>query len=107
MGVKSATRVSDASALQDAIQRRVPHIVVEGEISAMPMITLVEGQRLSGGTLRFGASGVRLTRNNALEGVTIVSPEHERAILNDTSVPDFGTWSCATCGPRVRCYRPR
>ena len=62
MGVKSATRVSDASALQDAIQRRVPHIVVEGEISAMPMITLAEGQRLSGGTLRFGASGVRLTR---------------------------------------------
>ena len=47
MGVKSATRVSDASALQDAIQRRVPHIVVEGEISAMPMITLAEGQRLS------------------------------------------------------------
>ncbi len=56
----------------------------------MPMLTLSEGQRLSGGTLRFGASGVRLRRNNVLEGVTIIVPEHERAVLNDASVPDWG-----------------
>lgn len=43
-----------------------------------------------GGTLRFGASGVRLRRNNVLEGVTIIVPEHERAVLNDASVPDWG-----------------
>jgi len=33
-----AQRVSDASTLQDAIARRVPHIVAEREISGMPMI---------------------------------------------------------------------
>jgi hypothetical protein len=80
----------DAPALQDAIGRRVPHIVAEGEISGMPMLTLSEGQRLSGGTLRFGASGVRLRRNNVLEEVTIIVPEHERAVVNDASVPDWG-----------------
>jgi hypothetical protein len=68
MAGDGAARVLDAPALQDAIGRRVPHIVAEGEISGMPMITLSEGQRLSGGTLRFGASGVRLRRNNVLEG---------------------------------------
>lgn len=57
----------------------------------MPVITLREGQRLSGGTLRFGACGVRLTRNNMLDAVTIVCHEHERAVLNDTSVADCGT----------------
>ncbi len=90
MAGDSAVHVADASALQDAIGRGVPHIVAEGEISGMPMITLAEGQRLSGGTLRFGASGVRLTRDNVLEGVTIIVPEHERAVLNDTGVPDWG-----------------
>ncbi len=90
MAGASAARVGDASALQDAIGRGVPHIVAEGEISGMPMITLSEGQRLWGGTLRFGACGVRLTRDNVLEGVTIIVPEHERAVLNDTNVPDWG-----------------
>jgi len=37
-----------------------------------------------------GASGVRLTRDNVLQGVTIIDPEHERAMLNDTGVPDWG-----------------
>lgn len=90
MAGDGAAPVLDAPALQDAIGRRVPHIVAEGEISGMPMITLSEGQRLPGGTLRFGASGVRLRRNNVLEGVTIIVPENERAVLNDASVPDWG-----------------
>jgi hypothetical protein len=38
MAGASAARVSDASALQDAIARRVLHIVAEGEILSMPMI---------------------------------------------------------------------
>lgn len=85
------TNVSDAAGLQDAIAQGVDHLVVDGEISGMPMITLAEGQRLSGGTLRFGGSGVRLTRDNLLDNVTIVCPKHERAVLNDTSVVDVGT----------------
>jgi hypothetical protein len=58
MAADNVARVPDASAHQDPIQRGVPHIVVEGEISGMPD-SAVGGQRLSGGTLRFGASGVR------------------------------------------------
>jgi hypothetical protein len=49
-------QVSNATELQSAIDQGAAHIVVTGEISGMPMITLAEGQRLSGGTLRFGAS---------------------------------------------------
>ncbi|MGD0983692.1 MAG: hypothetical protein ABSA65_07735 [Acidimicrobiales bacterium] len=84
-------QVSDATELLGAITQGAAHIVATGEISGMPMITLAEGQRLSGGTLRFGANGVRLTRNNFLDDVTIVCPESERAVLNDTSVRDWGT----------------
>jgi hypothetical protein len=43
MAGDGAAHVLDAPALQDAIGRRVPHIVAEGEISGMPMITLSEG----------------------------------------------------------------
>lgn len=86
-----ATHVSDAVELQAAVARGVDHVVVEGDISGMPMLTLAAGQRLSGGTLRFGGCGVRLTRDNTLDGIAIVCPEHERAVLNDTSVADWGT----------------
>ncbi len=55
------------------------------------MVTLAPGVRLRGGVLEFGAKGVRLTRDNVLEDVTVHCPEHEAAILNDTSVTDFGT----------------
>jgi hypothetical protein len=56
----------------------------------MPMITLRPGVTLRGGTLRFGAKGVRLTSDNRLEDVTVIVPDHEVAIGNDTSVSDFG-----------------
>jgi hypothetical protein len=49
------------------------------------------GVRLRGGTLEFGAKGVRLTADNALEDVTIRCPGHEAAVLNDTSVAGLGT----------------
>ena len=85
------TRVSTGAGLVEAIQRRAPAIEVEGVVRGMPMITLAPGVRLRGGTLEFGARGVRLTRDNVLEDVTIRCPEHEVAILNDTSVADLGT----------------
>jgi hypothetical protein len=49
MAGASAARVSDASALQDAIARRVLHIVAEGEISSMPMIAHLQPPGVSHG----------------------------------------------------------
>ncbi|MDI3403284.1 hypothetical protein [Streptomyces cavernicola] len=85
------TRVSTATELVAAVDRQEPAIEVDGVLRGMPMITLAPGVRLRGGTLEFGAKGVRLTRDNVLEDVTIRSPEHETAILNDVSVADLGT----------------
>ncbi|WP_202863576.1 hypothetical protein [Ornithinimicrobium avium] len=66
-------------------------IEVDGVITGSPMITLPPGTTLRGGTLRFGARGVRLTSDNTLEGITIEVPLQEAAILNATSVEDLGT----------------
>jgi hypothetical protein len=56
----------------------------------MPMMTLRPGVTLRGGTLRFGAKGVRLTSDNVLEDVTVIVPDWEVAIGNDTAIGDFG-----------------
>jgi hypothetical protein len=85
------TRASTAAELADAVRRQVPAIEVEGTLGGMPMVTLAPGVRLRGGTLEFGAKGVRLTADNALEDVTIRCPGHEAAVLNDTSVAGLGT----------------
>lgn len=55
------------------------------------MVALPPGVTLRGGTLQFGAKGVRLTRDNVLDGVTVLTADTEVAILNDTSVPELGT----------------
>jgi hypothetical protein len=65
-------------------------IEVDGSLSGMPMITLPPGVTLRGGTLRFGAKGIRLTSDNLLEDVTVIVPDWEVAIGNDTAVGDFG-----------------
>ncbi len=83
--------VTTASDLLNALQAGVDEIEVQGTLSGMPMITLGPGVTLRGGTLRFGAKGVRLTRDNVLENVTILTVEDEVAVLNDTSVSDLGT----------------
>lgn len=83
--------VTTASDLLNALQAGVGEIEVQGTLSGMPMITLGPGVTLRGGTLRFGAKGVRLTRDNVLEDVTILTVEDEVAVLNDTSVSDLGT----------------
>lgn len=85
------TPVSTAAELVAATQQRAPAIEVDGVVRGMPMLTLAPGVRLRGGTLEFGAKGVRLTRDNVLEDVTIRTPEHEVAICNDTQVGDLGT----------------
>ena len=85
------TTVSTSQELQDALAAGASEITVDGTLQGMPMITLDPGVSLRGGVLKFGAKGVRLTRDNALEDVTIVTGENEVALLNDTSVPGLGT----------------
>jgi hypothetical protein len=85
----TTARVATADELLDALQV-AGEIEIDGSISGVPMIALRPGVALRGGTLRFGAKGVRLSSDNRLEDVTIVVPEHEVAIGNDTSVPDLG-----------------
>lgn len=85
------TTVSTAEELSDSLAAGAEALEVRGEVSGMPMITLAPGVRLRGGTLVFGAKGVRLTRDNVLEDVTIRTADQEVAILNDTSVADLGT----------------
>jgi hypothetical protein len=83
--------VTTAAELQEAIQAGEAAIEIEGELAGMPMITLAPGMALRGGTLRFGAKGIRLTRDNILEGVTVITEPDEVAILNDPSSADLGT----------------
>ena len=87
----SSTPVANAAELAEALGAGVRDIVIEGTITGSPMITVPPGVTLRGGTLRFGAKGVRLTANNTLEGVTVLTADDEVAILNDTSVGDLGT----------------
>lgn len=85
--------VTTASELLEALARGQREIEVRGTLNGMPMITLPPGVRLRGGTLLFGAKGLRLTRDNELVDVTVRTAEHEVAIGNDTSVDDLGTLS--------------
>ncbi len=85
--------VTTASELLEAIASGNRQIEVRGTVTGMPMITLSPGVRLRGGTLQFGAKGLRLTSDNDLDGVVVRTADHEVAILNDTSVADLGTLS--------------
>lgn len=62
-----------------------------GTIAGSPMITVPPGVTLRGGVLKFGAKGVRLTSDNTLDGMTVLTADDEVAILNDTGVADIGT----------------
>ena len=87
----STTVVSSAAELAEAIRSGAEVIEAKGTITGSPMITLPPGVTLRGGTLQFGAKGVRLTSDNTLDGVTVLTAEDEIAILNDPSVADLGT----------------
>jgi hypothetical protein len=86
-----STVVASAGELMEALNSGAGEIEVRGTLSGMPMITLPPGVRLRGGTLKFGAKGLRLTSDNEVEGVTVITADHEVAILNDTSATDLGT----------------
>jgi hypothetical protein len=81
--VTSSAELLDALATADDIE-------VDGSLAGMPMITLPPGVTLRGGTLRFGAKGIRLTSDNLLKDVTIIVPDTEVAIGNDTAIGDLG-----------------
>jgi hypothetical protein len=81
--VTSAAELLEALAVADDIE-------VDGSLVGLPMISLRPGVTLRGGTLRFGAKGIRLSSDNRLEDVTILAPDHEVAIGNDTAVSDLG-----------------
>ncbi len=83
--------VESAEELSQALRAGAMDIEVRGTVSGMPMLTLGPGVRLHGGTLKFGAKGIRLTTGNVLDGVVVLTADDEVAILNDTSVSDFGT----------------
>lgn len=83
--------VSTARELADALAVGAQDIEVRGVITGSPGFTLPPGTSLRGGTLRFGARGVRLTSDNTLEDISILTADEEAAILNDTEFADFGT----------------
>lgn len=87
----STRTVRSASELADAIDAGVDVIEVDGTITGSPMVTLPPGTTLRGGTLQFGAKGIRLTRDNTLDGVTVLTDDQEVAVLNDTSAAHLGT----------------
>jgi hypothetical protein len=88
----TTVKASTATELMDALTS-ADDIEVVGSLTGMPMICLRPGVSLRGGTLRFGAKGIRLSADNVLEDVTVIVPDWEVAIFNDTSVSDLGRLS--------------
>jgi hypothetical protein len=93
MPMAGSRLVTTASELLDAVESGCEEITVRGTVDGVPTLTLAPGVRLRGGTLRFAEQGLSLTRDNELEGVTVLTADDEVAILNDTSVADLGTLS--------------
>jgi hypothetical protein len=85
----TTARVSTAGELLAALAD-ADEIEIAGSLHGMPMISLRPGVTLPGGTFRFGGKGVRVSAENRLEDITILVPDYEIAIGNDTSVPDLG-----------------
>lgn len=82
-------RVTTGAELLEALAE-ADEIEVDGSLSGVPMITLRPGVTLRGGTLRFGAKGIRLTGDNTLEDITVLVPDWEVVIGNDTGGADLG-----------------
>ncbi len=66
-------RVSCVAELMDALAS-ADDIEVNGSLTGMPMISLRPGVSLRGGSLRFGAKGIRLSSDNRIENVTVIVP---------------------------------
>jgi hypothetical protein len=89
--MSTSKTVATVAALLDAVERRFDVIEVLGTICGVPRITLAPGVMLTGGTLCFGGKGIRLTCDNVLDDIAVVTPVDEVAVYNDLEVEDFGT----------------
>ncbi|MCQ9164362.1 hypothetical protein [Arthrobacter sp. STN4] len=89
------TKVTSAQELADAFGSGNLAVEVVGSLRGMPSLTLPPGASLRGGSLAFGAKGLRLTSNNTVQDTTITTAPHEVAIHNDTTVTALGTLSLA------------
>lgn len=85
------TKVATAADLTDALAKGAQAIEVMAHLKGMPSVTLPPGVSLRGGSLAFGAKGLRLTTNNSVQDITITTASHEVAVYNDTSVAELGT----------------
>ena len=83
--------VTSGLELTDTIASGATNIEINGTASGLPSLTLPPGVSLRGGTLEFKAKGLRLTSDNDISNLRVVTSEHETAIYNDTSVADLGT----------------
>ena len=83
--------VSTAEQLQAAVADGVGAIEVSGTITGAPRVVLAPGVSLRGGRLEFGSKEVLLMRDNSVEDIEVVVPEHEVAIYADTTQTDWGT----------------
>lgn len=74
----------------------VLHLHIEGTLSDVPTLRLHPGQTLraaaDGAALQFlpGCDGVRLSRDNALVGLSLQADAAQRAVFNDDQVPNMG-----------------
>jgi hypothetical protein len=87
----SWTEVTDVAQLNEALDSGAKEIEISGALKGMPSLTLPPGVALRGGELVFGAKGLRLTRDNTVQNITVRTSAHEIAIYNDPSVEDVGT----------------
>jgi hypothetical protein len=63
-----------------AVRDGVKTIEVSGTIKGASRVVLAPGVSFRGGRLEFGSKGVLLTRDNTLEDIEVVTPEHAIAI---------------------------
>ncbi|MDI9913799.1 hypothetical protein [Rhodococcus sp. IEGM 1379] len=89
--MNTSTQVTNAGELAEALASGAREIHIVGTIAGSPMITVPPGVTLRGGVLKFGAKGIRVTSDNTLDGMTVMTADDEVAILNDTSIEDMGT----------------
>jgi hypothetical protein len=94
--------VSTAEELVNAISDKSIEVIrVKGKIMECPSLHLSPGQQLVGegeSIIEFkeGIDGIEVSRDNKIEGLTIVADPNHRAILNSSEVESLGTLNLHT-----------
>jgi hypothetical protein len=73
--------VTSGIELTDAIAFLAKSIAINGTASGLPSVRLPAGVNLKGGTLKFKTKGSRLTSDNDISNLRVVTSEH--AIQSD------------------------